>query len=483
MQWLCEGLESHVTSAWIFLRLLGLTYAVAFTSLLVQIKGLAGRRGIVPVRESLGEIESILGRKRFWVAPTICWWKSDDRFLVALCRVGLVGSLFLMVGFAPVLVLIVLWLTYLSLFNVARPWLGYQWDVLLLEAGFLAIFLAPLRWTPEWPPATAPPRIVVWLLFWLLARLMFSSGAAKLISGEPTWRALTALKWHYETQPLPNPGAWWLHQMPLGFQRFSAVVMFGVELVIAPMMLLPPPFNYVGAAGTILLMLLIVISGNYGFFNLLTIVLAVFVFSYPLDQAVPHGWPAWVLLPVAALIIVLSIERMARLFRREIKNLSRVARLFEPLHLVNSYGLFSVMTTERLEIVVEGSHDGREWLAYEFKHKPGELRRRLPMVAPHQPRLDWQMWFAALSDYRTNAWFIALLIRLLQGERSVLRLLKGNPFPDAPPKYVRATTYQYWFTSRDERKQTGAIWKREKKWLYCPVYSLSGKEDRLTHFD
>ena len=483
MQWLCDGLESHVTSAWIFLRLLGVTYAVAFASLLVQIKGLAGQRGIVPARETLAEVESLLGRKRFWVAPTLCWWRCDDVFLVILCAAGLLGSGLLAIGVAPVLMLIALWVTYLSLFNVVRPWLSFQWDVLLLEAGFLAIFLAPLRWTPEWPPTTMPPRIIAWLLLWTLARLMFSSGAAKLVSGDRTWRSLTALKWHYETQPLPNPGAWWLHHLPIRFQQYSAVVMFAIELVIGPMVLLPAPFSYVGATGTLLLMLLIIISGNYGFFNLLTIALALLVFSYPASASVRHEWPAWILLPITVIILVLSVDRMARLFRRRIKCLRNVVEICEPWRLVSGYGLFSVMTTERLEIVVEGSRDGSEWLAYEFKHKPGDLKRRLPIVAPHQPRLDWQMWFAALSDYRVNAWFIAFLIRLLQGERTVLRLLRINPFPDAPPKYIRAMTYQYWFTNRAERRSTGAVWKRERKWLYCPVYSLRGKEDWLTHFD
>lgn len=485
LHWLTEGAESHVVSAWIFLRLLGVTYAIAFASLLVQVKGLSGLRGIAPAQETLREVESLWRDERLWLLPTLCWWKCNDGFLLILCWAGLVSALLLAIGFAPVPLLLLLWIIYISMFNATRPWLGYQWDVLLLETGFLAIFVAPLQWMPEWPPTTAPPRIVLWLLFWLLVRLMFSSGAAKWLSRDHTWRNLTALKWHYETQPLPNPGAWWLHQMPLWFQKFSAVGMFVIEVGLAPLALFPPPFRYIGAGAIILLMLLIMLTGNYGFFNVLTIVLALLLLEdhvwhfFPTTHAIEHGWPSAVLLAFGGLLFLLSIDRMLRLFRREIKWLGRLSRVFEPFHLVSSYGLFSTMTTERLEIIVEGSRDGHEWLLYEFKYKPGDVKRRLPMPAPHQPRLDWQMWFTALSDYRTNPWFIAFLIRLLQGQKSVVRLLKTNPFPDAPPKFIRATVYQYWLTTRSERQRTGAVWKREWKWLYCPVFSLQGQEEWL----
>jgi hypothetical protein len=240
------------------------------------------------------------------------------------------------------------------------------------------------------------------------------------------------------------------------------------------------------------LMVLIMLTGNYAFFNLLTIALCLplldnafyaAVFSQPSPTATAATWPPLVSIAVAAVLITFSVIRLLRLFRVEARIVQTIGTFLDAWPIVNHYGLFSIMTTSRLEIVVEGSRDGQTWLPYEFKFKPGDLKRAPPWVAPHQPRLDWQMWFAALGDYRLNSWFIAFLIRLLQGSAPVLGLLKHDPFPNAPPIYVRAVVYDYRFTTRPERRGSGAWWAREKRWLYCPVYSLRGPETQFTNFD
>src|SRR6266511_2331313 len=272
------GSGAYFLSSWIFLRLLGLIYCVAFISLGAQIKGLIGSGGILPARDFL-LAKAGWGRKRFVQVPTLCWWNFSDRFLQFLCWGGAALAVLLTVGIAPVPVLFLMWAFYLSLFGVCRVFLGYQWDILLLETGFLAVFIAPFEWLPQFPPTTASSPIVLWLLWWLLFRLMFSSGFTKLRSGDRTWRNLTALKYHYETQPLPPWTAWYMHQLPAWFHKMSVLVMFGIELLAPLLIFLPRPFCYAGGASVVLLMLLIMATGNYCFFNLLGIAISVILFD------------------------------------------------------------------------------------------------------------------------------------------------------------------------------------------------------------
>lgn len=488
--------RTYLLSSWLFLRLLGVIYGVAFVSLAIQIKGLVGRRGILPAAEFLAEEKLVWRAKRFFLLPTLCWWNDKDSFLRFLCWGGAFLSLLLVLGVAPGPVLVLLWLFYLSLLTVARIFLGYQWDILLLETGFLAIFLAPLELVPTWPPETLPSPVVRWLLYWLLFRLMFASGFVKLRSQDATWRNLTALTFHYETQPLPTPLSWYAHQWPVWFQKLSAVIMFVIELVVPFLIFCPGSLSHVAGVTFMVFMLLIMATGNYCFFNLLTIALCVLLFDdavyepifhfllggFEPGSAVPSGWGWWMPGLVALVVLLLSLESLSRLFRvkaRWLTKLEKVCAWLEPFRIVNSYGLFSVMSTTRLEIIVEGSKDGKIWLPYEFKWKPGEVSRAPRWCAPHQPRLDWQMWFAALGDYRANPWFIAFVIRLLQGSSAVLGLLRRNPFPDQAPLYVRAMLYEYHFADRATRHATSAWWQRKKKWLYCPVYSLRGREDQF----
>jgi hypothetical protein len=458
---------------------LGVIYLVAFASLGVQVRGLIGRNGLLPAFELLNSRKH-WGTARFWRSPTVCWWCSSDRGLVAICWGGAVLAALLIVGVAPILVLVLLWVLYLSLFTVGRLFLCYQWDILLLEAGFLAVFLAPPAIAPRLPGAWSPPALSVWLFWCLLFRLLFWSGAVKVRSGDVSWRRLSALKFHYETQPLPTRLAWYAHQLPQTFHKGSAGVVLAIELGAPFLIFAPSPWRHGAAAALVTLMVLIQLTGNFAFFNLLGIAISLLLLDdgvWLAGYGLLVGAPNWQALPAAALsqafsaaggalVLVLSLDEVLRLFRGEVRWPSLFARIFdvlEPFHFVNSYGLFAVMTTWRPEIIVEGSNDGRNWEAYEFKWKPGDVCRAPGFMAPHQPRLDWQMWFAALGAQMSNAWFDRFLQRLREGTPEVLALLARNPFPNGPPRYVRGVTYDYRFTTRSERRESGAWWHRQKR--------------------
>ncbi len=465
----------------LFLRLLGLCYLAAFLSLWVQVDGLIGSQGLLPVSEYLDWVRAQTGAGRYWQLPTLCWIASSDAALHALCGLGIAASLALLAGFAPAASAAAAWVLYLSLSVAGQVFFQFQWDILLLEAGLLAIFLAPpalLRVRS----GLAAPRLARFLLVWLLFRLMLSSGAVKLASGDPTWRHLTALRVYYETQPLPPWTAWFVHQFPASFQTASALFLFFVELAVPFLFFAPRRLRRVACAMTILLQLLIAATGNYAFFNLLTIALALLLLD---DAGLPTRfreaavatqeegrWPRWILVPAAAVLLAASaVPFAASLGARNAipRPLLSLYRLVAPLQSTNGYGLFAVMTTSRPEIVIEGSDDGTVWRAYEFRYKPGDPRRRPRFVAPHQPRLDWQMWFAALGNYEENPWLVRLVGRLLEGSPEVVELLASNPFPEHPPRFVRAALYDYRFTNSEERRRTGAWWRREEKGLYLPA--------------
>jgi lipase maturation factor 1 len=484
---------TYLLASWIFLRLLALIYLAGFLSLAVQIKALVGSEGILPVKEFL-QSRRHWGISKFFRIPTLCWFNASDRFLVVQSAAGIILSLLLLVGLAPLPVLVLLWLLYLSLFQVGRIFFGYQWDILLLETGFLAIFIAPHQFWVSFPPTMEPPVVIRWLLGWLLFRLMFSSGMVKLASRDASWRRLTALCHHYETQPLPTRLAWFAHQLPAHFHKVSALVMFAIELPLPFLIFGPPELRHLAGGFFIALMILIQLTGNYGFFNLLGILLSILLFDDSVLVPFAHGFapslrihpqsaPAimeWLSLPVGLIVFGMSITPMLRLWRLEMRLPKRIEALFgliEPFRIVNSYGLFSVMTTERPEIILEGSKDGQTWLAYEFKWKPGNVMRPPRFVAPHQPRLDWQMWFAALGYLPNNPWLKQFMERLLEGSPTLSHLLNNNPFPDQPPRFIRALMYDYRFTTRAERKKTGAWWKREQRGFYSPVFNLEGSSN------
>ena len=464
-------------SSWLFLRLLGAIYLIAFASFGVQAAGLIGSGGILPVAQFLPAVRQYLGASAYWSAPTVLWFGSSDAFLKAVWLAGVCLSLAVFLGLNWRWLRVALFVLYLSLVTAGQVFMGYQWDTLLLEAGFLALFLG-----------SSP--LLIWLFRWLLFRLMFLSGAVKLLSGDFSWRNFTALPVHYQTQPLPTPLAWYFYQLPGWFQHFSVGFVFFVELIVPFLIFAPRRVRCLAAGCITFLQLMILLTGNYAFFNVLTIALCIFLLDDELLSRVLPGaiaarisnrdihlrWPLFhqaVCRAVATLVIFVSGYQLLGTFARANWGPAELAvRAVAPFQIVNSYGLFAVMTTSRPEIIVEGSNDSKTWLAYEFEYKPGDLSRRPAWVAPHQPRLDWQMWFAALGDYRSDPWTVQLMVKLLQGSPDVLRLFAKNPFPVSPPRYVRAMVYDYSFTTAAEKRTTGDWWRRELKGEYLPALSL-----------
>lgn len=435
-----------------FLRLLGAIYLVAFLSFGVQGSGLIGSHGILPYENFLKTFHEEFGKAAGRQVPTVLWLSPTDWMLAAVWIAGCVCALVAIVGKwqrAALAICLVLWL---SICAVGQDFLGFQWDALLVETGFLAVFAS-----------RSPVR--VWLFRWLLFRLMFFSGVVKLVSGDPSWRNLTALHYHYETQPLPTPLAWYMYQLPMWFQKLSTGFTFGVELAAPFLFFLPRPFRTVGAAATLTLQALIFLTGNYTYFNLLAMLLCMWLFIEPDEHATLNVFD----IALPALVGTLSFLLCLNLFGVPLPpGGSAILHFAAPFEIVNSYGLFAVMTTERDEIVMEGSNDGTNWKAYEFRYKPGDVNRAPPMVEPHQPRLDWQMWFAALGTYQQNRWFVNFVVRLLEGEPAVTHLLAYDPFAGGRPKFIRARLFRYDFTHLGDK----AWWTREERGLYIPPVSL-----------
>lgn len=468
------------------MRALGASFLIAFASLGVQMEGLIGKRGISPVADFLPWARQRLGSDVYWRFPSLCWIDTSDPFLHLLCAAGVVFSLLLLAGIAQRWCLVALWAAYLSLVSVGDVFFNYQWDSLLLETAFFSIFLAPPHLRPNGPVRADP--LALWLLRWLLFRLMFLSGVVKLASGDPAWRDLTALRFHYWTQPLPTWIGYYAHLLPQAAQIASAGVMFAVELVVPFFIFGPRRARLFAAVAIAFLQLAIAATGNYGFFNLLCLVLCLLlVDDGALSKILPVSAAAKTpaerrpsarqvaYLIASALFVAVSIAEMR--FWRPLGPFERLLAVLQPFRSINSYGLFAVMTTDRPEILVQGSEDGRAWRDYPFKWKPGDLKRAPRFVAPHQPRLDWQMWFAALETCAANPWFLRFQERLLSASPPVLGLLETNPFPRSPPRYIRSVMYQYRFATWDEHQRSGDFWERTPLRLYCPVLGL--KDGRL----
>jgi hypothetical protein len=476
---------------WLFLRGLALVYLAAFLSLWPQIGGLVGPDGILPAERYLAAAAAERGADAYWLLPTAAWLYPGGGTPEILCLVGAALSVLLLLGLASPLVLAGLWATYLSVTVIGQDFLSFQWDALLLEAGFLALFVAPLQLRRGLGLASPPPAAGILMLRFLLFKLMFMSGMVKLLSGDATWRDLTALSHHYETQPLPNPVSWYAHQLPVGAHQASTAGMLAVELALPFLIFMPRRLRLLPAAAFILLQAAVALTGNYGFFNLLAAILVLSLLDDALLSRLVPGWlrwrlPAarsWVGLPrrlvtggICAAVISLGLLTMAARFGRPAPLPAPARALLgwvAPWRTLNGYGLFAVMTVRRPEILLEGTRDGITWKPYRFRWKVGNLATPPPVVAPHMPRLDWQMWFAALGSPRTNVWFGRFLEQLLHGAPEVVGLLAEDPFPAAPPRAVRATLYEYRFTSAAEAQAAGgAWWKREEKGPYAGPVSL-----------
>ncbi len=490
-------------ACWIFLRLLGLIFIIAFASLFVQVEGLIGEHGIVPASQLLDQIAQNTDGVPWLKAPTLCWISTSDAFLRGLCIVGMITGLLLSIGCWPWVSCFACWLCYLSLCTVSQQFMSFQWDILLLETAGCALFLIPLTSIrPRGLSTFRYHRIGLVLLHVLLFKLMLSSGAVKLSSKDPTWRDGTALTYHYQTQPLPIWTAWHMHHAPRNFHAFSQNLMYGIELGLPFLIFLPRLFRLVSAAGMMGLMVLIMLTGNYTFFNLLTIALCIALIddrsfarigrlrtilkekkAYRASREMRNtraliGWPLAIWIMSISALQTAGACNPAFTFKQWPKPLQQTYLSAMGYRSLSSYGLFRVMTTERPEIIIEGSDDGITWLPYAFKYKPGRLDRRPGIVAPHQPRLDWQMWFASLSyeyprPWRSQPWMLPFVLKLLEGEPAVLELLAYNPFPDAPPRNIRAGVYRYTFTSPEEREASGDWWKRSYIMVYLPELHLN----------
>jgi hypothetical protein len=480
----------------LFLGWMGVVYVSAFASLLPQVRGLYGSTGVLPVEPWLTAVASRYGAEAFWRVPTLLWWSSSDLVLQGLCLAGILSGIGLMLAVLPRWSGALAWVSYLSLVSVGRVFLNFQWDALLLEVGFLAIWLAPGGLRPWRTSMTSAPLGVVWLLRWVLARLMFASGVVKLASGDPAWRELTALRWHFWTQPLPAWPAWFADGLGDLVLQGGVAAMLVIELVLPFFVFGPRSLRALAMAGFVLLQLLIAATGSYGWFNLLTLGLCVLLLDdaqlarmLPWSRRAPRPAPvrprrlASVARLAHAFLIVLccvgGATTMALRFMGPATVPWQARRLVEtlaPWHIVGSYGLFAVMTKSRREIVFEGRLGQGPWLAYELPYKPGDIDRRPVFSTPHMPRLDWQLWFAALSDLRHHPWVPALMQRMTRGDPTVLSLFATDPFRGVAPDAVRAVVYEYRFASPATTAghgsaggwEVGRWWSRRALGSYAP---------------
>ncbi|MFB6212076.1 MAG: lipase maturation factor family protein [Halobacteriales archaeon] len=457
---------------WLFQRGLALIYLIAFLVAANQFRLLAGENGLLP-------IDQYIERRSFGERPSLFYFYPSDRVIgiAAWSGVGLsLIALFDLPGLlappfaipAAILVWTLLWALYLSFVNAGQVFYGFGWESMLLETGFLAIFLGA--------GDVGPPVAIIWLLRWVLFRNMFGAGLIK-IRGDRCWRDLTCLDYHYETQPMPNPVSWFAHRLPDRFHRLEVIGNHVVELAVPFLYFAPQPAAGIAGVATILFQGWLMITGNFSWLNALTIVLAISTFSDPLLATVvpvatptPAPVPMWFLV-VSVLVTLVVLALSIRPIRNMLSTGQVMNTAFDPLHLVNTYGAFGSITKDRFQIVIEGTQatdpDPADWVEYEFKGQPVKLDRRPPQWAPYHLRLDWQLWFAAMSPSpRRHPWFTTLLERLLEGDRATLNLLRTNPFPDDPPTYVRAIRYRYAFTSKAERDRTGRWWRRERVGTY-----------------
>lgn len=453
----------------VFQRGLAGLYLVAFLSAALQFRALIGERGMLPVPEYLRRVEP----RR---APSLFHWRYSDRLFAAVCWSGAAVALALVAGAGDavplavsMLLWAVLWALYLSIVNVGQTWYGFGWESLLLEAGFLAVFLGN--------DDTAPPVLVLWLLRWLLFRVEFGAGLIK-VRGDPCWRNLTCLYFHHETQPMPGPLSWFFHHLPRPLHQVEVAANHVVQLLVPVLLFTPQPVATVAAGLMVATQLWLVLSGNFAWLNWLTIVLALSAMDGSLlvgehPQPSPPVWYVVVVIAVTALVLFRSYRPVRNLLsRRQAMN-----RSYDPFHLVNTYGAFGSVGRIRDEIVIEGTSDplrngDAEWKEYGFKGKPGDPRRLPRQFAPYHLRLDWLMWFAALSPAYARDWFGPFVERLLEGDRDTLRLLRHNPFPDAPPARVRARLYRYRYTTWRELRETGEWWHRTLVREYLPPVEL-----------
>lgn len=445
-------------------RSVALIYLLSFINARNQFPPLLGENGLLPLPE-------LLPRMDFRSKPSLFHWHYSDRFFHIVSWFGVGLSLAALTGITDrgpfwlsMLCWLMLWVLYLSIVNVGVVFYGFGWESMLLEVGFFVIFLGPLHW--------AAPVLVIWMIRWMLFRVEFGAGLIK-IRGDQCWRDLTCLNFHHETQPLPNPLSWYAHQMPEWFHRSETFFNHLIQLVVVWGLFFPQPVAGIAALCIMASQGYLIVTGNYSWLNFLTIILAfsglsdgflhqLFGILPPAVSPLPGAYAVLTVL-LGLVVVYLSIEPVRNMLSRSQKmNFS-----FNPLHLVNTYGAFGSVTKQRYEIIIEGTQDEEmdeqtAWKEYGFKAKPGRTDRRPPQIAPYHLRLDWQIWFAAMSSSpRRHPWFRPFMQKLLQNDPETTKLLAHNPFPENGPRYVRARLFKYRFTEPEERRETGRWWKRE----------------------
>src|SRR5579863_1505533 len=490
-------LPGYLAARWLFLRALVLIFFSAFYSLAFQIRGLIGPNGILPARDYLVQVARVLGSARFWYAPTVFWWSASDRFLLGVVVAGMVASLLLVLNIWPRGMLAICLVAFLSFIAAAQDFASYQSDGMLLEAGFISLFFAPSGRRPRWGASEPPSRASRYLLIWLMFRIYFESGIAKILGHDPEWRDFTAMDQYYQNGPLPTWIAWYAHQLPHAFHEATAILVLALELVLIFGIFLPRRSRIVLFFVITAWQIGIILTGNYAFLNYLVLVLGFLLLddkflsrflpqrprpaadSSPgaqnaqLAPAEAQDWRSSLQLWVQAIFLTwifyaTSALLIFMLFPAAPLPASPI-RALEPFRVANEFGLFAVMTRERYEIEFQGSRDGKTWTPYPFRNKPQDVHAAPQIYAPYQPRFDWNLWFASLGNWREYPWVLQVEQRLLLGEPDVLSLFAGDPFPGHPPEQIRVMLWQYWFTGWSERREQGLWWRREEVGIYAPT--------------
>lgn len=455
----------------LFIRLLGLLYLCVYIPFLFQIRGLYGKEGILPITDFLNAIKNRHGRKSYHLVPTLFWINSSDTALLVFVWSGIALATLLLFGVMPAVMLLLLFILHLSLASAGQEFMSFGWETLLIEITFTALLLV----------ATAPYNTIAWIaLNFLLMRFMIQAGASKLRAGDKNWRNLTALSYHYLSQPIPNAVAWYMDKLPMWFHKISTVAMFWVELAVPLLIFNIPEVRLFAFANFFGLLMIIWISGNFSYLNHMTAVFCVILISNRFLEpfmgapvVVEPSYFIWDLLIsiISGGVLFLEVINLWNYFFPN-STFQKLLVFWYPYHICHPHQLFSVMTTDRNEVVIEGSDDGKEWKEYLFWFKPSEISRRPRRISPFQPRIDWQAWFLPFRPYGYQNWFHRLLQQLLLGSKSVEKLFRHNPFPDHPPRYLRSLFYRYTFTTFEERKATGNWWKRQLLGQYSSPVEL-----------
>src|SRR6059036_1794970 len=467
--------NSYWLTRFIILRLLGFVYAVAFLVAAQQLVPLAGEHGLTPANHFLANIQTQLGSRTEGMleVPTLFWIGCTDQGMSIFAWIGFALSLIVLSGYANAILLGLLWAMYMSIVHVGQIWYGYGWEIQLLETGFLSIFLCPLLDGRPFPKCR-PPILVIWLFRWLGFRIMIGAGLIKL-RGDPCWRDLTCLYYHYETQPIPSPISRYLHFAPLWFHKFEIAWNHFIELIVPWFSFGPRRARHIAGVVLVTFQIFLIISGNLSFLNYLTIIpfLACFDDTFlrhflpralvqraerAAEESEPSRINNTIAIALSIVVVYLSVAPVLNLFSgRQLMNYS-----YDPFDLVNTYGAFGTVGRERDEVIFEGTEDlvitgNTQWKEYEFKAKPGDPHRRPATIAPYQPRIDWQIWFAAMASPGEYPWTLHFVWKLLHNDADTLSLLANNPFPEKPPHYVRARLYRYRFAPLGEK----GWWRRE----------------------